>query len=63
VEAHNERLRSVAGELGVPLVDAARTIPGSWKTFNDVAHLTVEGSLQLAGLMLEAILANRGGPR
>jgi hypothetical protein len=63
VEAHNERLRSVAVELGLPLVDAARAIVGSSETFNDVAHLTIEGSLQLASLMVDAILANRGAPR
>lgn len=53
----NEVVRSVAAEAGVPLVDAAASIPGGAANFADFVHFTDQG----AGLMAELIAERIAG--
>jgi hypothetical protein len=52
----NERLRQLAAQRGVPLVDAAAQIPGGAQTFADFVHFTDAGAERMAALVMQAIL-------
>jgi hypothetical protein len=53
VQAHNEALRRVAAEYSeTRLVDVDRLMPRSGRYFDDVCHLTAEGSAKLAELLV-----------
>jgi lysophospholipase L1-like esterase len=51
----NDRMRKVAAERGMPLVDAAARMPAGPRYFADFVHFTDEGAAALAGLVAEAI--------
>jgi hypothetical protein len=64
VAAHNAALRRLAASRpGVSLVDADALMPRSARTFNDVCHLTSEGSAEFARHLVPALLALLPEPR
>jgi hypothetical protein len=52
----NVRLRQLAAQRDVPLVDAAAQIPGGAQTFADFVHFTDAGAERMAALAAQAIL-------
>ncbi|MEX8522837.1 MAG: SGNH/GDSL hydrolase family protein [Leptothrix ochracea] len=52
----NARLRQLAAQRGVPLVDAAAQIPGGTQTFADFVHFTDAGAERMASLAAQTIL-------
>jgi hypothetical protein len=52
----NEVVRSLAAQQGVLFVDQASLMEGSARYFNDVCHLTVEGSLRFVENLLRVLL-------
>lgn len=64
VAAHNAALRRLAASRpGVSLVDEDALMPRSARTFNDVCHLTSEGSAEFARHLVPALLALLPEPR
>ena len=57
----NERIRSVANQRGLPLVDAANAIPRGPTHFADFVHFTDKGAATMAQIVAPAIVcdANR----
>jgi len=52
---HNDVVREVAAETGAILVDQERLLPKSRAVYNDVCHLTVEGSRLFAANVAAAV--------
>jgi lysophospholipase L1-like esterase len=55
LEMYNDVTRSVATELGVPLVDLARALPKSSRYFYDTIHFTNEGASRVAEILADEI--------
>jgi lysophospholipase L1-like esterase len=60
VRAHNQVLREVAAQHGVPLADVAAAMPRDGAHFGDLCHLTRSGNLVLGRAVAEACLVGDG---